>query len=1057
MRLMRLCAHFGILDGAEVSFEPGRLQLVVGDNERGKSTLVAAIVAALYGLAPGNRGARPESSRFQPLDGACFDVELDLEAGGRRLRLRREFIRGICTVADLDRGQDVTAEFATGKGAWEIGRVLLGLSREQFLRSALVRQGEIGALALDRDAAALTTRIQQLVGSSAGDATADAAIQTLGEALRGYQGSMHKGPVSIGNEIHALEERIAALQLRLTDLQHERSSLDGAARRLAGLSAEAERLRGERSRAVRAALRAEAEDAAARLARDNARRARRDALAERRASLQSLPVATADLAERLAAMDGAIAGHDRAVREAEEAIAAATTRLQQAGAALAGREHLAEAMPDAAAQVLRAAERLERVLAAAEAAAAAVQAAQAPLGPDDTELERRFGALAAADLDALARHTERRTALQSALDAAVRLQADAQDHARHAALLRERAALDAVPDADPARGNALAALDATIRGREESLAEAEAGLAEAIARRQEIAVRAASRAHLEAATTESVQDVLRAQDRLQQAERAEQAAILARSAAESQAGPTDRELQRRFGERRREELEELARYPQRREDLRGLLEEKEAPRPAPQPRRRRPLWLGLGVLLAVAGAVLATMQPIAGAPLIAAGLALAAFGWVRRPAAPLAPDTPFLRDEAQRRLKALDDRMYVLATSLGYRSPGEAIGALQAWEDARDRLEQRFPRRRIEEMREHLADERREAGRALARWGWSAGRTGATPEMLASLHQEMAAHLADREALERYTRAEETVRRRVEQVRGQRDADLAAFAAQAAAPAASAAERAAAIEAARTGLRQRERREAVAGRLAELSARLLPAAERERLAAAVAAGEAALTAISEQDGARAEATVARDGAPPAEGVCRRMEAALSMQDEQAAVLAARAGFADPAAAAAGLRTWMQARPALLALAGAEARLIDAGAAAAAIREEAARLIARWDEAIAPAAATPAQLVALHAQMSQAAQQVAELTSARSGSDAASARLVATRRARGCGECVCRSGRDARRNGCSARGGAGIDAPGAGKRRGAAAGRDARGGGRGGVALGRGSHTAAGGD
>src|SRR5512134_2071942 len=58
MKLLRLKVDgFGALKG-EFAFDPGRVTLLVDDNERGKSTLLAAIAAALYGLEDNKRTHR---------------------------------------------------------------------------------------------------------------------------------------------------------------------------------------------------------------------------------------------------------------------------------------------------------------------------------------------------------------------------------------------------------------------------------------------------------------------------------------------------------------------------------------------------------------------------------------------------------------------------------------------------------------------------------------------------------------------------------------------------------------------------------------------------------------------------------------------------------------------------------------------------------------------------------------------------------------------------------------------------------------------------------------
>jgi DNA repair exonuclease SbcCD ATPase subunit len=421
MRLLRLSAHFGVLDGAEITFAPGLLNLVVDANERGKSTFVAAIVAALYGLLPGNRGAPAEHNRFQPLTGGRFDVELDVESGGRRLRIRRDFLRGSCTVGDLDAVQDLTASFQSGKSQWDIGQALLGLSREQFLRSALVRQGEISGLALEREAATLTSRIQQLVDSNAGDSTADAAIGALDAALRGYDGVTFKGSGIVDTEIKTLSERIEAAERRLEALRDGRTALDADAEQLTRLHAAVLELRRYRDHSARLADGIDAQQAVERLRQDTERRAHREALKVERERLAGLPEIEPGFAADLAALDGAIGSHDHRLEEEQIALAEANARSRTLVAVLAGRERFAGATAETAAEVLRACERLRSALDAEAAAAGELRAASggadANASASAAGMAAAFERLLAGEIDDLSRYGERRSALLSVVAA----------------------------------------------------------------------------------------------------------------------------------------------------------------------------------------------------------------------------------------------------------------------------------------------------------------------------------------------------------------------------------------------------------------------------------------------------------------------------------------------------------------------------------------------------------------------------------------------------------------------------------------------------------------
>ena len=105
--------------------------------------MIAAIAAALYGLEDDRRTHRVLTplERWRPWGGGMFGVELELQAGGRTLRIARDFERGTVSVFD-ERGREVTEEFVDGKDV-SLGRLLLGVDSDEFEKCALVRQGDL--------------------------------------------------------------------------------------------------------------------------------------------------------------------------------------------------------------------------------------------------------------------------------------------------------------------------------------------------------------------------------------------------------------------------------------------------------------------------------------------------------------------------------------------------------------------------------------------------------------------------------------------------------------------------------------------------------------------------------------------------------------------------------------------------------------------------------------------------------------------------------------------------------------------------------------------------
>ena len=109
MKLLRLKVEgFGALKG-EFAFDPERMTVLVDDNERGKSTLLAAVAAALYGLEHNRTVHRVLTplDRWRPWDGGPYRVELEVESEGERYTIMRDFDRGTVAVWN-GHGQEVT-------------------------------------------------------------------------------------------------------------------------------------------------------------------------------------------------------------------------------------------------------------------------------------------------------------------------------------------------------------------------------------------------------------------------------------------------------------------------------------------------------------------------------------------------------------------------------------------------------------------------------------------------------------------------------------------------------------------------------------------------------------------------------------------------------------------------------------------------------------------------------------------------------------------------------------------------------------------------------------
>jgi DNA repair exonuclease SbcCD ATPase subunit len=237
MRIERMrIPGFGRLGGT-VEFDPSRCSLILAPNEAGKSTLVAALLAGLYGLPQERRSKHnpiPEREAFRPWGGGPFGVEVDFLLGDQGYRIRRDFASERVEVRESRTGRDVVERFRVAGGRPAILEGLLGLEREDFSRSAVVEQEEIQAI---RDGADITLRLQRFATSHASDTTAGEAVSCLEAALREYPGTQLAGPGKVETEIGRIDEQLAAIREQRHRLQEEHDAAAAELRDLDGLAA----------------------------------------------------------------------------------------------------------------------------------------------------------------------------------------------------------------------------------------------------------------------------------------------------------------------------------------------------------------------------------------------------------------------------------------------------------------------------------------------------------------------------------------------------------------------------------------------------------------------------------------------------------------------------------------------------------------------------------------------------------------------------------------------------------------------------------------------------
>src|SRR5947209_20082213 len=235
MRLSRIRIDgFGSLQGMELRFGPA-MNLVVGPNEAGKSTLQEAIVTGLFGLQSSQRSRGTvvdHAERWRPWQGGAFGLAIEFELeDGTHLRVERDLDSEGVRVLDLDSGADLSDRFQhNGAAGVDIGRQLLGISRDIYTNTACISRSEVMRL---EDAGSIKEAIVALADSAHPDRTAQRVL----DRLRQERAQRIGKPRGRTGPLHELEARLAELERQLTAARQARSAVDELAQKRETVSA----------------------------------------------------------------------------------------------------------------------------------------------------------------------------------------------------------------------------------------------------------------------------------------------------------------------------------------------------------------------------------------------------------------------------------------------------------------------------------------------------------------------------------------------------------------------------------------------------------------------------------------------------------------------------------------------------------------------------------------------------------------------------------------------------------------------------------------------------
>ncbi|MDD6308953.1 MAG: AAA family ATPase [Clostridia bacterium] len=201
---------YGKLKNLRIDITEG-INCIYGENEAGKSTILAFIKAMLFGFGQ-SRGAESDRKRYAPWDGTVMAGEMEITIpSGRRLIIQRKSGRtpaqDICNVLDAVTGEPDSFELAEEIGIGENG----------FLRTFYVRQMGASFSGGDDD---LTDKLINLALHGEEEIGYYKAIDILDEKMRFY---MHKR--GNGGEINTIKQKIMTLQSQIAEAELKNQEL----------------------------------------------------------------------------------------------------------------------------------------------------------------------------------------------------------------------------------------------------------------------------------------------------------------------------------------------------------------------------------------------------------------------------------------------------------------------------------------------------------------------------------------------------------------------------------------------------------------------------------------------------------------------------------------------------------------------------------------------------------------------------------------------------------------------------------------------------------------
>lgn len=232
-----MTATFGTLEKATLSPSEG-LTVITAPNESGKSTWMAFLKAMFYGVDTKERdkvGYLADKNRYQPWSGAPMSGEIRLNWDGRDITIRRTSTR-TGPMQQFEAVYTASGDPVPGLTGANVGQQLLGVSKEVFVRSALMGQNSAVVTANNE----LESRVAALVTTGQEEISASATQRTLKDWRNRRRSNRANGLIP------ELEGELRSVEQELREVEMARSRREEARQQIEALTAEKRELEQER-------------------------------------------------------------------------------------------------------------------------------------------------------------------------------------------------------------------------------------------------------------------------------------------------------------------------------------------------------------------------------------------------------------------------------------------------------------------------------------------------------------------------------------------------------------------------------------------------------------------------------------------------------------------------------------------------------------------------------------------------------------------------------------------------------------------------------------------